>query len=107
MFRRMRRTGCQPDPFVFSGILSACSNLVSLEQGIKIHQTIIRSGFESDLSVDNALVDMYGKCGQMEKARELFGKMHQRDIVSWTAIIAGCTQVGLVDEALDLFREMP
>jgi pentatricopeptide repeat protein len=52
------------------------------------------------------LIDMYAKCGSIEKARELFDKMHQRDVVSWTAMIAGYAMHGCGKEALKLFEQM-
>ncbi|KAH9328534.1 hypothetical protein KI387_000642 [Taxus chinensis] len=53
--------------------------------------------------VANALIDMYAKCGSMHKARELFDKVPQRDVVSWNAMIAGYAQNGFVEEAVESF----
>eukprot|EP01018_Ginkgo_biloba_P027163 Gb_22477 [translate_table: standard] len=106
LFCQMPQTGIQPNQFTFASVLPACANLAALEQGKDIHEEIIRSGFQCDLFVANALVDMYAKCGHIENARDVFDKMPQRDVVSWTAIITGCAQNGHVDEALKLFRQM-
>ena len=54
----------------------------------------------------SALVDMYAKCGCLEIARQVFDKIPQRNVVSWTAMIARYAQNGHGIEALDLFREM-
>eukprot|EP01018_Ginkgo_biloba_P000317 Gb_38242 [translate_table: standard] len=107
LFHRMQPTGIQPNHFTFASVLPACANLAALEQGIEIHEEIIRSGLQSDVFVESALVDMYAKCGSIEKARVVFDKMPQRNAVSWTAIIAGYAQNGIVDEALKLFENMP
>eukprot|EP01018_Ginkgo_biloba_P012858 Gb_31162 [translate_table: standard] len=107
LFHQMQRRDFQPNRFTFASVLPACANLASLEQGMKIHEEIITSAFQSDVFVESALVDMYAKCGSIEKARDLFDKMSQRDTVSWNTIIAGYTQNGHVDEALKLFEEMP
>eukprot|EP01018_Ginkgo_biloba_P002731 Gb_33134 [translate_table: standard] len=107
MFHQMQRTGIQPDQFTFASVLPACANLAALDQGIEIHDEIIRSGLQSDVFVESALVDMYAKCGNIEKARDIFDKMHQRDLVSWNAMIAGYAQNGFVDDAFKLFQEMP
>ena len=50
---------------------------MALEQGMDIHEKIVRSGFQSDVIAVNALIDMYGKCGSIQKAHELFDNMHQ------------------------------
>jgi pentatricopeptide repeat protein len=105
-FHRMSRTGLQPNHFTFSTVLPACANSTSLWKGVEIHTKIIKSGFESDLVVANALIDMYAKCGSIENARELFEKMLQQDVVSWTTLIAGYAHNGFLDVAMKLFKEM-
>ncbi|XP_059068478.1 pentatricopeptide repeat-containing protein At2g22070 [Cryptomeria japonica] len=152
LFHKMRADGIQPNQFTFASILSACSKvrvlehvvqpnsatfasilpayakMGALEQGMEIHQNIVKRGFLSAVVIANALVDMYAKCGSTREAHKLFDKMPQRDVVSWSAIItgyaqnrfaekalesfkqmqlAGCAQNGFLDEASRLFREMP
>eukprot|EP01018_Ginkgo_biloba_P009799 Gb_07723 [translate_table: standard] len=107
LFYQMQRAGIQPDQFAFASVLPACANLAALEQGKGIHDDIIRYGFESNLFVGTALVDMYVKCGSIKHAREVFDKMPRRNVVSWTAMIAGYAQIGSVDEAQKLFEKMP
>eukprot|EP01018_Ginkgo_biloba_P013233 Gb_05439 [translate_table: standard] len=107
LFHQMQRTGIQPNQFTFAKVLPVCAKLAALEQGLEIHEDIIRSGVQTDVFVESALVDMYAKCGRIDKARYVFDKMHQRNVVSWNAMIAGYTQYGHVDEALKLFQEMP
>eukprot|EP01018_Ginkgo_biloba_P034623 Gb_37261 [translate_table: standard] len=104
LFRQMQRTEIQPNEFTFASILPACGNLATLKD---VHEDIINNGFESNVFVANALVDMYAKCGKIECARNLFDKMPQRNVVSWTAMVAGYAQNGHVDEALKLFQKMP
>ncbi|KAH9289092.1 hypothetical protein KI387_033209, partial [Taxus chinensis] len=53
------------------------------------------------------LVDMYAKCGSIDKARELFDKMPQRNVGSWNALIAGYAQYEFVENARKLFDRMP
>eukprot|EP01018_Ginkgo_biloba_P002732 Gb_33135 [translate_table: standard] len=107
LFYRMQRTGIEPDQFIFASVLPACTHLEALEEGMNVHEEILRRGFESDVFVESALVDMYAKCGSLEKAREVFDKMHQRNVVSWNTMIAGYAQNGDVEEALKLFQKMP
>ncbi|XP_057854814.2 pentatricopeptide repeat-containing protein At1g11290, chloroplastic-like [Cryptomeria japonica] len=107
LFHQMQRTGFQPDQFTFASVLPACAKMGDLEQGMNIHQSIMEGEFLSDIMVGNALVDMYAKCGSIDKARDVFDGMPQRDVVSWNAIVAGYTQNGVLDEALRLFKAMP
>ncbi|XP_057862811.2 pentatricopeptide repeat-containing protein At2g13600 isoform X2 [Cryptomeria japonica] len=107
LFQQMRRTDVQPDQFTFATILPACAKIRALEQGINIHQSAIERGYLSDIVITSALLDMYAKCGNINKARELFDKMPERSVISWNAMIAGYAQNGEVDEALRIFNESP
>eukprot|EP01018_Ginkgo_biloba_P002767 Gb_08744 [translate_table: standard] len=107
LFHQMQGAGVQPNRFTFASVLPACANLASLEVGMEIHEEIIKNGFQSDVFVESALVDMYAKCGSIQKARHLFDKMHQPNVISWNTMIAGYTKNGLLDEALKLFQEIP
>ncbi|XP_057816435.1 pentatricopeptide repeat-containing protein At2g13600 [Cryptomeria japonica] len=107
LFTQMQRTGVQPDHFTFATILPACAKTLSLDRGMDVHQSVIEGGFLSDVVVASALVDMYAKCGSVHKARELFDKIPQKNVVSWTAMITGYAQNGALDEALKIFKEMP
>eukprot|EP01018_Ginkgo_biloba_P029185 Gb_18412 [translate_table: standard] len=106
LYHEMQRSGIQPDDFTFPEVLKACISLSALQQGEEIHGDIVRSGLQSDVFVGTALVNMYSKCRSMEKARKLFDKISKRDMVLWSAMIAGYAQNGDADEALNLFSEM-
>eukprot|EP01018_Ginkgo_biloba_P029187 Gb_18176 [translate_table: standard] len=106
LYYQMQCAGVQPDNFTIPSVLKACAGLAALEQGKEIHTYIIRSGFESDAFVGNALVDMYAKCGSIVDARQVFDQMPQRDLVSWNAMISGYAQNGHGDEALNFFLQM-
>eukprot|EP01018_Ginkgo_biloba_P032098 Gb_20504 [translate_table: standard] len=106
LFYQMQRTGIQPNHFTFASVLPACANLAALEQGKEIHEEIIRSGFQSNVIVGNALIDMYAKCGSIKNAFHVFDKMSTRNVVSWTTVIVGYAMHGYSKEALQLFEEM-
>eukprot|EP01018_Ginkgo_biloba_P025611 Gb_06576 [translate_table: standard] len=106
LFEEMQRVGFKPDHFTFSNVLSVCAALAALGQGRHVHAQIISTGFESDVGVGNALVDMYAKCGSIEDARQVFDKMPKRNIISWNAMIVGYAQHGDGNETLVLFEQM-
>ncbi|KAJ7564743.1 hypothetical protein O6H91_02G031500 [Diphasiastrum complanatum] len=106
LFQRMQQTGIPPNKVAFVVVLKACARIPSLEKGKQLHWDIIKSGFLSDVIVGSTLVDMYVKCGCIEDARQVFDNMHERNLVSWTAMIAGYAQHELGREALDLYQEM-
>ncbi|KAJ7520278.1 hypothetical protein O6H91_20G076300 [Diphasiastrum complanatum] len=106
LYEQMKQEGVQPDIVTFTSVLSACASLAALEQGKQLHFDIIKRGFQLDVIVGSTLVDMYAKCGCIEDARELFNNMSERNVVSWTAMIAGYAQNGLGKEALALYEQM-
>lgn len=106
IFLKLNRSGLKPDLFTFSSILTICSGLVALQQGEQIHAQTIKSGFLSDRVVGTALVNMYNKCGSIEKASKAFVEMSTRTLISWTTMIAGFAQHGKTQQALQLFEDM-
>ncbi|XP_059066116.1 pentatricopeptide repeat-containing protein At2g22070 [Cryptomeria japonica] len=60
----------------------------------------------ANAAVSSALVDMYAKCGSIHTARQLFDRILRRDVVSWTAMIAGYTQNGFAGKSLETFKQM-
>ena len=71
-----------------------------------VHSHMIKIGFKPVVFLSNIILTMYIKCERLLDACQVFNKMSQRSIVSWTTIIVGYTQNGLVEEALRLFYQM-
>ncbi|CAN6443666.1 unnamed protein product [Victoria cruziana] len=95
-----------PNGVTMACILPACASLSSLERGREIHGRIIRNGYQSDGLISNALIDMYAKCGALDVAKALFDRMSNRDLVSWTSMVAGYGLNGYGAEAVSLFDQM-
>lgn len=106
VFQQMQLEGIKPDKVAFTIALNACASLLSLVEGRQTHTSIIYTGFESDILIVSALVDMYGKSGALDDAYSVFCKVHQRDAVLWSAMISGCVLKGYGKEALELFQQM-
>ncbi|KAL0000143.1 hypothetical protein SO802_019745 [Lithocarpus litseifolius] len=83
----------RPDKITIASVLSACAYLGAIDHGKWVHGYLGRSGLECDVVIGMALVDMYGKCGCVEKAYE-------------TAVISVFALHGFCKEAFDLFEEM-
>ncbi|KAH7439192.1 hypothetical protein KP509_04G048900 [Ceratopteris richardii] len=103
----MQQEGLSPDPITFSFALKASAALGALDKGIKFHDEISKQGMlGSNIQLDNALVDMYAKCGALIQAQEVLEKLPIRDSVSWSAVIAGFVDQGQGEQALHLFDQM-
>ncbi|KAH7280147.1 hypothetical protein KP509_37G053600 [Ceratopteris richardii] len=106
-FHKMKEQGLSPDEVTFACILKACGSSCAINKGISIHAEIEREGLmEKFEMLGSALVDMYAKCGATAKAQEVFDKLLNRDLITWTALIDGYCQRGLGEEALYCFDQM-
>ncbi|KAK0605525.1 hypothetical protein LWI29_027809 [Acer saccharum] len=57
-FSLMRDSLKSCNKFTFSIVLKACVGLLDLKKGKQVHSIVNKMGFESDVSVGNALIDM-------------------------------------------------
>lgn len=106
LYVQMQQKGIQPTDVTFISILRACSSMDAPEQGKIIHALIIRYGFEPDVMIGTALIDMYFKCGYLEDARGVFEKLPERNIVVWSVMVAGYADHGHGLEAFLIFEQM-
>ena len=103
----MQNEGIDPDAVTFICILKACGMVGSLEIGDNIGVKVREKGFlQKDIMLGNALVDMYFKCGAIEKAQEVFEQLPVRDVVSWNAMISGYAELGFSKLALQCYEDM-
>lgn len=99
--------GVQPNEFTMSSVLSACGRLGALEHGKWVHAYIDRCGLKVDVVLGTSLIDMYAKCGSIERARWVFNGLGQnKDVMAWSAMISGLAMHGHGEECLDLFSQM-
>ncbi|PKA54748.1 Putative pentatricopeptide repeat-containing protein [Apostasia shenzhenica] len=106
IFIEMQRNGVKPDDFTVGSAISSCANLASLEEGAQLHCLAVTLGLKSFITVSNALVTLYGKCGNIEDAHQVFDEMGIKDQVSWTALVSGYAQFGKLKETIGLFERM-
>ncbi|CAM0952406.1 unnamed protein product [Alopecurus aequalis] len=107
LFREMRRQGVLADEFTFVSLLLACAGEGNLQVGRLVHAHLLASGSRVDLILGNALVDMYGKCGDLWMARRCFHMMPMKNVVSWTSMLCALANHASVDAAGEWFEQMP
>lgn len=96
----------RPDKITVASVLAACASLGAIDHGKWVHGDLKRSGLECDMVIGTALVDMYGKCGCVDSAFDLFRKMPKKDVLAWTTMISAFALHGFGKEAFDLLEEM-
>lgn len=107
LFKQMICEGIGADSITFVIIISALAELREAEYGSSIHGSVIKNGFHCYLNLENAMLDMYVKYGNMNAALTLFTEMGgRRDVVSHTILINGYVKTGFVDLARDIFDQM-
>lgn len=106
-FRAMGVSGIIPNNYMFSSILNVSSLMFSLELGQQVHSRVVMTGLEGDVSVGNALINMYVKCSDnVEDALRVFRGISLPNVISWTSLIAGFAEHGLQLNSFRLFTEM-
>ncbi|KAK6156473.1 hypothetical protein DH2020_010721 [Rehmannia glutinosa] len=113
----MVKLGPTFDRVTFSISLVLSASIKSLKLGRQIHGRLLRIGIDEDSFVSTALLDMYCKCGEMEKASVIFRELRLRyskgdhndlmaQTVSWSTMISGYVQHGMIKDALVYFSSM-
>ncbi|CAI9778600.1 unnamed protein product [Fraxinus pennsylvanica] len=108
LFVKLLRTvgGFKPDKFTYPFVIKACGRCSMLEVGGSVHSMALKAGFNLDPHVNNTLLRVYGACGVIDFARRVFDEMADRDVVSWSSMIAGYVDCEHPLGALMVFREM-
>ncbi|PSS33289.1 Pentatricopeptide repeat-containing protein [Actinidia chinensis var. chinensis] len=106
LFDHMKRENLKINKVSVVSALLAAAETRDLQKGKEIHNCAIEQSLDSNILVATPLMTMYAKCGELEKAKELFTGLQGRDVVAWSAAIAVFAQSGYPGEALALFRDM-
>lgn len=106
-FKRMRELGYHRfDKATLTTILSALDGPEFCYLNKMLHGLVLLNGYEGEVTVGNALITSYCKCGCFSSGRQVFDEMFERNVISWTAMISGLAQNEFYDESLKLFVRM-
>ncbi|CAK9187873.1 unnamed protein product [Ilex paraguariensis] len=105
-FSRMRQAGIDVDLFTFTSILKAMGISSALEEGTQIQTLVFKTGYASNVCVQNGLVSMYARCGKIDYAKRVFFSMDHHDVISWNSLLSACAQHGYGREAVEMFEHM-
>ncbi|KAJ8617293.1 hypothetical protein MRB53_013479 [Persea americana] len=108
MFVRMgEQENVRPNEVTVASVLPACANLGALELGERINRYVREHGFLKNVFVGNSLMEMYAKCGRIDRARQVFEEIGEvRNFCSWNSMIMGLAVHGRWKEGLELFHNM-
>ncbi|KAL9458934.1 hypothetical protein AB3S75_007759 [Citrus x aurantiifolia] len=106
VFHRMKLANENPNSVTLVSLVSACTSLINVRAGESIHSYTVVNGLELDVALGTALVEMYSKCGHVEKAFKVFNLMREKNLQSWTIMMSGLADNGRGNDAISLFAKM-
>eukprot|EP01083_Nonionella_stella_P176440 617363_1 len=104
----MRKKKNKPNATIFLNALKACAQLKDLAKGKQIHRLLMneyRNLFDETITVQNALISMFGKCGAMDLAYTVWRGMKHQDIVTLNGIMTSYIENNEHQTALDLYHK--
>ncbi|KAK3194049.1 hypothetical protein Dsin_025359 [Dipteronia sinensis] len=105
-FEQMQYAGVEPNRVTMVNALAACASFGAIEMGIWIHDFIRKKGWELDVILGTALIDMYAKCGRIDEGLGAFQAMKDKNVFTWNAVIRGLALVKSGEEAVIWFDQM-
>ncbi|KFK38945.1 hypothetical protein AALP_AA3G180400 [Arabis alpina] len=119
LYLNMLKECVTPDSYTFPFLLNGFKRDGALGYGDvrdkdlckKIHGYVGECMREPSLKLENALVNAYAACGEMDVAVRIFESMKTRDMpvrdrISWTIMIDGYLRADCFNESLEMFRGM-
>ncbi|XP_073130747.1 pentatricopeptide repeat-containing protein At5g13270, chloroplastic [Henckelia pumila] len=106
LYLKMQESDVKANASVYISLLKSFSDFSYLELGKQIHCQVIKAGMTKNVAMDTAICSMYGKCGYLEGAEFGFNLMQEKNTVTWTAMMVGCTQADRQDDALIYLKRM-
>ncbi|KAL2540171.1 putative Pentatricopeptide repeat-containing protein [Abeliophyllum distichum] len=101
----MQLEGLEPDSCSFVSTLSACSNLSDLQYGKWVHY-LIRDWPNLSVTVGTTLVEMYARCGDINRAFTNFIQIENKDVFCYSVMIKSLAIRGIAKDAIKIFHLM-
>ncbi|XP_057967686.1 pentatricopeptide repeat-containing protein At3g20730-like [Malania oleifera] len=106
LFKEIRQLYLVMDDVLLCSMLNVCANGALLSLGRQIHALALKYLPRYDVAMGNALIDMYAKSGEIEDANHAFDEMEEKNVISWTSLIAGLGKHGYGQKAIMLYKNM-
>ncbi|XP_078438296.1 tetratricopeptide repeat (TPR)-like superfamily protein [Wolffia australiana] len=95
-----------PDEFTFVFLLNACARTELFDVGRQIQALVYKYGVHLDVTVQNSLINLYGRCGAPEIACQVFEEMPTRTVASWSSLMAALNRAQEWENCVLLLRRM-
>lgn len=94
------------DEYTFAALISAIQGESTSYYGEILHAQVIVSGLDRSVYVGSPLIAMYFGHGKTESAEGVFHSIPKKDVVLWTEMISGYSNVEDSEKAMKFFYEM-
>ncbi|PKI47054.1 hypothetical protein CRG98_032593 [Punica granatum] len=102
LFEQMRYVGISPDKIAMVAVVNACAKFGALNKARQVHDYITENNLSINVILGTAMIDMYAKCGSIVAAREIFDHMKDKNVITWSAMIAAYAYHG---EEMDVEKD--
>ncbi|XP_024967992.1 pentatricopeptide repeat-containing protein At3g20730 isoform X2 [Cynara cardunculus var. scolymus] len=106
LFIELQQEVMHIDSVILCSMINICANTTLLGFGRQIHALSLKCLACHDVPMSNALIDMYSKSGEIVNARQVFDEMKEKNVISWTSLIAGYGKHGYGHNAISLYKDM-
>lgn len=106
LFHEMVNEGMVPDEVTMTTVISACAHLGAVGLGKEVHLYLMVNGFGLNVYTGSSLIDMYAKCGSIDRSLLVFYKLQEKNLFCWNSMIDGLGTHGYAKEAMRMFGEM-
>ncbi|KAF5794755.1 putative tetratricopeptide-like helical domain superfamily, DYW domain-containing protein [Helianthus annuus] len=106
LFPEMLRAEMKPNHFTFSSLLKAAGARTDEREGEQIHGFCLKYGYDLNVYVGSALVELYCRYERMNEAHFVFDGLVDKNEVSWNSLIAAHARKSEGDKALRVFQRM-
>ncbi|KAK9054478.1 hypothetical protein SSX86_025556 [Deinandra increscens subsp. villosa] len=105
LFKEMIILNQEINNYTVTSVLSACANPMLFRESFQVHCWIYKTGFYSDPTVKNSLINMYSKIGAIELSEQVFVDM--KDLMNpstYATMITAFCQDGRLENAFSLLK---
>lgn len=107
MYRSMLCTGLGPNEVMIVDLISACGRSMAVSEGRQLHSVTVRTGFDCYDFIQATIIHFYAACGKIDLAFLQFELGSKDHVSSWNALVSGFIRNGMIEQARQLFDEMP
>lgn len=107
LFTEMQLWGKRPSIHSIVGFLNLASETKNIEFGKQVHSFALKLGFDNDsVHIQSALIDMYGKCGEIEKSMAIYENIQEKTLVCCNSLMTSLFHCGAIGDVIEMFGFM-